>query len=267
MNVCLILTCQFFWFVFFYKVVFFFMFFFFFFFQAEDGIRDVERSRGLGDVYKRQVSTQSTWDIQKMKAYFWDMMLFCRSWFNCPKQMGTIFPSSKSTGKAIANIIKCPDHVRVVEVGAGTGQITSEIVKLGIPNEQFVAIEYDSGLCEKLRKTQSQGLQVLNMDAADMVEKLPKEFIGHTDYLISTLPLIPMGEEKCRKVVDSIFTVLKPNGVYIQVTLSPAKPKYVDLLGLEATKICVSWLNIPPMHIWRIRRPSSSQQYLSLIHI
>ena len=27
-----------------------------FFFQAEDGIRDVERSRGLGDVYKRQHS-------------------------------------------------------------------------------------------------------------------------------------------------------------------------------------------------------------------
>ncbi len=25
-----------------------------FFFQAEDGIRGVERSRGLGDVYKRQ---------------------------------------------------------------------------------------------------------------------------------------------------------------------------------------------------------------------
>ena len=27
---------------------------FFFFFQAEDGIRDLVRSRGLGDVYKRQ---------------------------------------------------------------------------------------------------------------------------------------------------------------------------------------------------------------------
>ena len=35
-----------------------FFFFFFvcvFFFQAEDGIRDLVRSRGLGDVYKRQV--------------------------------------------------------------------------------------------------------------------------------------------------------------------------------------------------------------------
>ena len=29
--------------------------FFFVFFQAEDGIRDLVRSRGLGDVYKRQV--------------------------------------------------------------------------------------------------------------------------------------------------------------------------------------------------------------------
>ena len=28
---------------------------FFVFFQAEDGIRDLVRSRGLGDVYKRQV--------------------------------------------------------------------------------------------------------------------------------------------------------------------------------------------------------------------
>ncbi len=29
----------------------------FFFFQAEDGIRDLVRSRGLGDVYKRQLQT------------------------------------------------------------------------------------------------------------------------------------------------------------------------------------------------------------------
>ena len=38
------------------KCFFFFSFFLsFFFFQAEDGIRDQPRSRGLGDVYKRQM--------------------------------------------------------------------------------------------------------------------------------------------------------------------------------------------------------------------
>ena len=35
--------------------VFFFFVCFFVFFQAEDGIRDLVRSRGLGDVYKRQL--------------------------------------------------------------------------------------------------------------------------------------------------------------------------------------------------------------------
>ena len=28
-----------------------------FFFQAEDGIRDAQESRGLGDVYKRQIES------------------------------------------------------------------------------------------------------------------------------------------------------------------------------------------------------------------
>ena len=33
----------------------------FFFFQAEDGIRDLVRSRGLGDVYKRQEESMTVY--------------------------------------------------------------------------------------------------------------------------------------------------------------------------------------------------------------
>ena len=39
------------------------LFFLFFFFQAEDGIRDLVRSRGLGDVYKRQDLGFAIWDL------------------------------------------------------------------------------------------------------------------------------------------------------------------------------------------------------------
>ena len=35
----------------------------FFFFQAEDGIRDLVRSRGLGDVYKRQIPGCAAFDF------------------------------------------------------------------------------------------------------------------------------------------------------------------------------------------------------------
>ena len=36
-----------------------------FFFQAEDGIRDLVRSRGLGDVYKRQAVCGELEELQK----------------------------------------------------------------------------------------------------------------------------------------------------------------------------------------------------------
>ena len=47
-----------------------FCFFFclFFFFKAEDGIRDLVRSRGLGDVYKRQASGVSCGAITGLMA-------------------------------------------------------------------------------------------------------------------------------------------------------------------------------------------------------
>ena len=39
-----------------------------FFFQAEDGIRDLVRSRGLGDVYKRQVLIPARDEEQNIPA-------------------------------------------------------------------------------------------------------------------------------------------------------------------------------------------------------
>ncbi|CZS11492.1 4-hydroxyphenylacetate decarboxylase large subunit [Clostridioides difficile] len=52
----------------------------FFFFQAEDGIRDFCLSRGLGDVYKRQVSAYAGTDKNGVYALFesatiWDLSL------------------------------------------------------------------------------------------------------------------------------------------------------------------------------------------------
>ena len=54
--------------IFFFFFFFFSFFFFFFFFQAEDGIRDRSPSRGLGDVYKRQLmdlAVESEYDIRR----------------------------------------------------------------------------------------------------------------------------------------------------------------------------------------------------------
>ena len=44
------------------------MYYVFFFFQAEDGIRDAQESRGLGDVYKRQVINMMNDQVHKSGA-------------------------------------------------------------------------------------------------------------------------------------------------------------------------------------------------------
>ena len=48
-----------------------FVVFFCFFFQAEDGIRDLVRSRGLGDVYKRQGVSRVTFSKSHLAARKW----------------------------------------------------------------------------------------------------------------------------------------------------------------------------------------------------
>ena len=190
--------------------------------------------------------------MERIKAYAWDSYLFLKSWFSSPKQMGTLFPSTSKTGQKIADLIKDPENVLVVELGAGTGQVTEKILDGGVPPENFATVEYDPRFCKELHKKFPDISTILNIDAADVIAHLPSKFIGCTDYLISTLPLLTLGETKARKIVEEIFKVLKPNGVYIQVTLSPFKPKYIEDFGLVATKLCVSWLNMPPMHVWRI---------------
>ena len=46
-----------------------------FFFQAEDGIRDLVRSRGLGDVYKRQGYNLSITDSTNVSSADGEMLL------------------------------------------------------------------------------------------------------------------------------------------------------------------------------------------------
>ena len=53
-----------------------------FFFQAEDGIRDLVRSRGLGDVYKRQEWEYLTTIFLKLHSYPECHQTHKRQWFH-----------------------------------------------------------------------------------------------------------------------------------------------------------------------------------------
>lgn len=186
-----------------------------------------------------------------MLAYLWDIILFLKNWIFHPLQMGTIFPSSPRTGKLIGDLVQNPSQCKVVELGAGTGQVTEWLSKEGIKKENFISVEYDKGFYKELKR-KFPTVNFLNIDAAELLEKIPPEFIGKTDYVISTLPLIPMPKEQQLKILNATFKLLKPEGKLYQVSLSLRKPKYFDELGLESKHVLTSWLNLPPMFVYEL---------------
>src|SRR5674536_185822 len=71
-------------------------YFFFFFFQAEDGIRDAQESRGLGDVYKRQTLDS---------AFCVDALEEAITKYGCPDIFNTD-QGSQFTAEVFTNILR-----------------------------------------------------------------------------------------------------------------------------------------------------------------
>ena len=67
---------------------------FVFFFQAEDGIRDLVRSRGLGDVYKRQESLPSSLSHSTWPGANSSLSVTIRCFFTTPMGGGCLLYTS-----------------------------------------------------------------------------------------------------------------------------------------------------------------------------
>eukprot|EP00831_Metopus_contortus_P083844 TRINITY_DN9377_c0_g1_i2.p1 TRINITY_DN9377_c0_g1~~TRINITY_DN9377_c0_g1_i2.p1 ORF type:complete len:209 (-),score=67.85 TRINITY_DN9377_c0_g1_i2:48-674(-) len=78
--------------------------FFVFFFQAEDGIRDVERSRGLGDVYKRQPTNNVPSDIKQIHRKQWGEKCDYDEEFEIETDKEVKTPEGETKYKSIKNI-------------------------------------------------------------------------------------------------------------------------------------------------------------------
>ena len=78
--------------------------------------------------------------------------LFVRRWLANPLRVGAIAPSSRSLGRLVArHAVSSADDV-VVELGAGTGTITRELINAGAREDNLVLVELDADLAAYLRR-------------------------------------------------------------------------------------------------------------------
>src|ERR1700740_1404467 len=80
-----------------------------------------------------------------------DEVRFLRSWIEKPLHMGAVVPSSKLLARTMAQYVDVEADGPVIELGPGTGAITSALIEQGIDQKRLVLVEYNPSFCSLLR--------------------------------------------------------------------------------------------------------------------
>ncbi len=160
-----------------------------------------------------------------------------------PKTISAIAPSSKGLALLMVSEITL-ETGRVVEIGAGTGVITRQILAAGVKPEDLSIVEMNPKFCTALKK-QFPDCNVLEMDAQKLGE-LPLEHVG---MVISGLPLLSIPEPVQHNIIKGAFELMETGGKYVQFTYGP-KPPIAPAVraanGLAWRTLKKVWLNLPP---------------------
>ncbi len=182
--------------------------------------------------------------------------VFFKSWLKDPFHVASITPSSRWLARLMATDVG--PGARVVELGAGTGTLTDAIVERGIHQEDLYLVEQHAGFCDVLRQ-RFPGSHVVQGDAAALSDSLGP-LLGTVDYVISGLPLLWFSRDTKTRILQEAFALLRPNGRYQQFTYlgpPPVGARLLGELGLRATLLGVSPLNLPPAFVYRFERKAS----------
>ena len=181
--------------------------------------------------------------------------LFLSRFASGPLKIGSIAPSSRGLGRAMA--AQLPEAFEVcVELGGGTGSLTRSLLAAGVPAAKLIVVERDRRLAAYLRR-KFPGVQVIEGDAERLTSLLRAHGIAAVDAIISSLPLRTMPRGVRRRIVSESFAALGDEGLFVQYTYglgAPVPDEISSDLALEGSRATRIWKNIPPAAVWRYRR-------------
>lgn len=128
-----------------------------------------------------------------------------------PEAIGAIAESSKDLARAITTYITSTKYLsrRILEVGAGTGVFTRELVtKLG-PNDHLDVVELTEDLCKLLRDEFGNNKSV-TIFCGDILKWQPGE--SSYDYIVSGLPFNSFPAVLVQQITEQFIRLAKPNG-------------------------------------------------------
>src|SRR5262245_16363521 len=117
-----------------------------------------------------------------------DWWLFLSKFFRQGTTIGAVAPSSPWLARRFVEDIDFARSQCVVELGAGTGSITEELLRQGGGRCQAVIVERDPEFCGCLRR-RFPGADVAEADARDLDEILEARHLQTVDHVLCGLAL------------------------------------------------------------------------------
>lgn len=186
---------------------------------------------------------------------------FFRQWLRNPLSIAAISPSSRQLARRM--VAELPEGARrVVELGGGTGVITQALLDHGIEPADLMVVELNEELHHHLKR-RFPGARVVCGDARELglvAERIGWLGEGHADAVVSGLGLLSMNRATQLAIMDSAFSVLAPQGRFIQFTYGPTSPLPRDVLselGLVSRRARFAWWNMPPATVYVYTRTRS----------
>jgi phosphatidylethanolamine/phosphatidyl-N-methylethanolamine N-methyltransferase len=205
-----------------------------------------------------------------------DYRLFLQEFVRRYHTTGAVLPSGRALASALCTHAGQGDAPQqILEVGPGTGAVTSTLVERLRPQDRLCLIEVNERFVESLRdalKTKPAYRAVA--DRCDLVHGRVEELPGDAfyDVIISGLPLNNFAVDDVRQIIGQFSRLLKPGGVlsfFEYIAIRSVKSvvsgradrerlrgisKVLDetLTGREFKRDWI-WPNVPPAWVHHVR--------------
>ena len=188
-----------------------------------------------------------------MQGNLAERALFLRSFLAHPRRVGAVLPTS---GRAVADMLDLADlgsASLVVEMGAGTGSHTGQVLQRMSPDARLISFEIDPRLAAAVQaRLDDPRLTVL----AESAENLAMHLGGsRPEVIVSALPFTSLPHGLGRTILQRAAAALAPGGTLLVLQYSPLIASDLrSLFGQVRRRI--SLLNVPPAFLYACTEPT-----------
>jgi phospholipid N-methyltransferase len=178
---------------------------------------------------------------------------FLKDW----RTTGTIAPSSRFLQQGMVAPIRPLHPKTVVELGPGTGCITTPLLNALEPKANLVAVEINQRLASGLPPHPQ--LKVVCDSAANLPAILEQLALGPADAVISGLPFASLPAALRDEIVQASWQALRPGGVFVAFQYTPLVLPPLLRRHFGQFKVRPVLINLPPALVYTaVRRESGA---------